>query len=89
MVKLLLLLALFGPNTEVLVISESCGPCIEAVRIITELQDKNYDVIIVNRKSKRFRVKRTPTLVVREHGKMLKKVVGLKTEAEYRELISQ
>lgn len=81
-----------SPDTEVLVISESCAPCVKAVEIITKLQDEGYDVVIVDRKStlaKKYRVKATPTLVVREHNKRSKKVVGLKTEEKYRELISQ
>ena len=89
MVKLFLLVLLIGPNTEVLVTSESCAPCVKAVEIITKLQAEGYDVVIVDRKSKRFRVKQTPTLVVREYNKRPKKFVGLKTEEEYRELISQ
>ena len=89
MVKLFLLVLLINSNTEVLVTSESCTPCVKAVEIITKLQAEGYDVVIVNRKNKRFRVRATPTLIVREPGKLPKKVVGLKTEEKYRELISQ
>ena len=89
MVKLFLLLVLFGPNTEVLVISESCAPCVKALKIVENLQAEGYDVIIIDRKNKRFRVRQTPTLIVREYNKRPKKIVGLKTEEEYRELISQ
>jgi len=88
---------LFGPkknksNTEILVVSESCGPCVEAKKIITRLQDEGYDVIIINIRepeARMFRIRQTPTLVVREIGEQPKKIVGLQTEDRYRELISQ
>lgn len=80
--------ATVGPNTEYLVVSKSCGPCIKAIEIITKLQDEGYDVVIIDKKQSKFRVRVTPTLIVRERGKT-KKVVGLKTEEKYKELISQ
>lgn len=101
MVKLLMILFVsipfVGPNTEILVISESCAPCVEAEEIVSQLQDEGYNVVIIDKKgtlperalARMFRVRRTPTLVVCEIGEKPKKVVGLQTEAEYRELISQ
>lgn len=102
MVKLLTVLFMLsfpyvGPNTEILVISKSCAPCIEAVEIISQLQDEGYNVVIINKRgtpperalARMYRVKQTPTLVVRERNETPEKVVGLQTEAEYRELISQ
>ncbi len=77
-------------DTEILVISKSCAPCVKAVKIIENLQTEGYDVIIIDHKNaKKYRVRATPTLIVREQGKRSKKVVGLKTEKKYRELISQ
>ena len=101
MVKLLLALILslpfVGPNTEVLVISKSCAPCVEAVEIVSQLRDEGYNVVIINIKgtpperalARMFKIKVTPTLVVRESGEKPKKIVGLLSRAEYRELISQ
>ncbi len=86
-----------GPNTEILVISKSCAPCVAAIRIVTKLQNEGYDVVIINIKgtpperalARMFKVKITPTLVVRERDEPPKKVVGLQTEKRYKELISQ
>lgn len=81
-----------NPNTEILVISKSCAPCIKAIAIIEGLQVEDYDVVIVDRKSplaKKYRVRATPTLIVRDLDKKLKKVRGLQSEKKYRELISQ
>ncbi|MEE9548679.1 MAG: thioredoxin family protein [Nitrosomonadaceae bacterium] len=81
-----------GPNTEILVISKSCAPCVKAVAIIKNLQDEGYDVDIVDRKSplvKKYRVRATPTLIIRELDKKSRKVRGLQSEKKYRELISQ
>ena len=101
MVKLLLALILgipfIGPNTELLMVSKSCAPCVEAVEIVSQLQDEGYNVVIINIKgtpperalARLFRVRMTPTLVICELGEKPEKIVGLKTEAEYRGLISQ
>ncbi len=91
MVKLLLLFMVIGPDTEVLVISKSCAPCVKAIAIIKELQSEGYDVVIVDRKNslaKKHQVRVTPTLIVREHNKS-KKIRGLQSEKKYRELISR
>ena len=85
------------PNTEYLMISKSCGPCIKAVKIVRKLQSEGYDVGIINIKgnlaervlAKFYKIKTTPTLVIREHSKKAKKIVGLQSEKRYRELISQ
>lgn len=101
MVKLFLALTLvlpfIGPNTEVLVISKSCAPCVEAASIVATLQGEGYNVVIINIKgtpseralARMFKVRVTPTLVVREFGEKPEKVIGLQTKAKYRELISQ
>ncbi len=86
-----------GPNTEILVISEACAPCVEAVEIISKLQDEGYNVVIINKRgtpperalARMYKIRVTPTLVVRERDESPEKIVGLKTEAKYRELISQ
>lgn len=87
---------LLGPNTGVLVVSEACAPCVEAIEIIEQLQSEDYDVIIVNKDgtipermlARLFRIKSTPTLVIREQNTVLKMVRGLQSEATYRELIT-
>ena len=91
------LLSFIGPNTELLVVSKSCSPCIEAVKIVSDLQAEGYNVIIIDKKgapfeqalARLFKVRMTPTLIVRELGEKPKKIVGLKTKSEYKELISQ
>lgn len=100
MVKLLLLALLtpfIGPNTEILMVSKSCPPCIEAIQIVSQLQAEDYNVVIINIKgtpperalARLYKVRKTPTLIIRESNEKTKKVVGLQTEKEYRELISQ
>ena len=103
MVKLLIMLFVvtlgprITPNTEYLMISKSCGPCIKAIKIVSKLQSEGYDVGIINIKgnpaervlAKFYKIKTTPTLVIREWNKKAKKIVGLQSEERYRELISQ
>ena len=102
MVKLLIMWLITSgpyitPNTEYLMISKSCGPCIKAIKIVSRLQSEGYDVGIINIKgspaervlAKFYKIKTTPTLVIREWNKKAKKIVGLQSEERYRELISQ
>ncbi len=103
MVKLLIMLFVVtsGPritlNTEYLMISKSCGPCVKAIKIVRKLQSEGYNVGIINIKgnpaeralAKFYKIKLTPTLVIRDWDKKSKKVVGLQSEKRYRELISQ
>ena len=90
MVSLLLALtfAMLDPNTEILVISEGCGPCVKAIRIIEDLQDEGYDVVIVQKKDCDYKIRATPTLIIRERGKRPRYICGLQTEEKYRELIT-
>lgn len=84
-----LLLLLLGPDTEVLIVSKACGPCVKAIKIIEQLQDEGYDVVIKYKKDcKDIEVKTTPTLIVRKRGSLPKWVTGLQTEKTYRKLIS-
>ncbi len=88
---LFLLLPFIGPNTEILVVSKSCPPCVKAVRIVSQLQDEGYNVVIIDKRSalaRTFKIRATPTLVVRERDTKPKKIVGLQSKKKYKELIS-
>ncbi len=100
MVKTILtiLFSLFiGPDTEVLVISKYCSDCQEAKIICQRLQNQGYDVEIIDLHgtiqerilARELQVFQVPTLVIRQHGNVLRRVKGVKSEGEYRSLISK
>lgn len=99
MVKMILLSLLFfiGPDTEVLVVSKYCNGCQEAKIICQRLQSQGYNVVIIDMHgtiqernlARELLVFQVPTLVVRQHGNVLRRVKGVKSEGEYRSLISK
>lgn len=95
---LTLLMALFiSPDTEVLVVSRYCNSCQEAKIICERLKTQGYDIEIIDihgtiqerNLARELLVFQVPTLVVRQHSNIIRRVKGVKSEGEYRSLISK
>lgn len=74
-------------DTPILFTSRLCGPCHAAKAIISQL---DVDIIISEDDpilAQRYNIIRVPTLIIKENGKEVKRVIGLQTPETYRKLL--